>query len=43
MSERLGLRPTAKKLGISHVALLNAEREGRVPKRGADGLLRPKA
>jgi hypothetical protein len=30
---RLGLRATARELGISHVALLKAESDGRVPKR----------
>jgi hypothetical protein len=31
----LGLRPAARELGISHVALLKAESDGRVPKRVA--------
>jgi len=38
----LGLRATARALGISHVALLKAERDGRVPLR-IDGLFDPEA
>ena len=37
MVTKLGLRPTARECGISHVALLKAESEDRVPKR-VDGL-----
>jgi hypothetical protein len=37
-STKLGLRAAAAALDISHVALLKAEKAGRVPKRDAEGL-----